>query len=571
MQMTPPDLLFTGNFVAVPTAVPAAGNAPQSPAPAFDTLMTQQMAERAAPETERPAPLAEKAVGDDRSSPPDTVADKAPEKTASATDTAKTSPGNADTGKSDAGKTDIGTSEMGQSVADKPAAPKATGDAASKNPDMKSPAKSITGPHKDLKSSDADKTKADEGDIAPAPVIAQPVAQSNVQPSVQPSVQADVPADAETLVAMVQGALAAAAPRSADAKGALEGEGVATDARAPEIKGRAAPALAAPSMSRPAAPKLAPLAAPDSAKADAEEPAPAADEVFASLLGKAVKGAGKSTGGETQDDTATDKDSKVGPARTEPSQTQTGAAEPKAAEAKVKSVLDAFQAAMQPGTGQAEASAGRGDVAAAQSQPATPVADATTSTAFSLQSLQDTSGSYSATGSSTTAASNMSKAAVETLSALSMQISKRLSEGNTKFAIELHPADLGKVEVMLNIARDGKTTAHLRFDTPITAATFSSQEGELRQQLAQTGLSFDKDSLSFSSRDGEAGFGASLSDQQGQSQSQFQSQAQARHAARALEAAGKAADETDINAALDTALANFRNRSSQSLALNLIV
>jgi flagellar hook-length control protein FliK len=187
-----------------------------------------------------------------------------------------------------------------------------------------------------------------------------------------------------------------------------------------------------------------------------------------------------------------------------------------------------------------------------------------TSSAFSLQAISDTQGSYTATGASTAAASNLSKAAVETLSAMSMQISKKLEQGNTKFAIELYPADLGKVEVSLHIARDGKTTAHLTFDSPVTAASFSASEPELRQQLANAGLSVDKDALSFSSRDGGNGFGSAMG------QDQQQQQSQTRHANRAMEAALKVADDSDLNAALNTAMQAMRNGASK-LALNLIV
>lgn len=183
--------------------------------------------------------------------------------------------------------------------------------------------------------------------------------------------------------------------------------------------------------------------------------------------------------------------------------------------------------------------------------------------AFSLQAISDTQGSYSATGASTTAGSNMSRAAVETLSALSMQISKKLEQGSTKFAIELYPADLGKVEVALHIGRDGKTTAHLTFDSPVTAASFGASEPELRQQLADAGVSVDKDGLSFSSREGGNGFGSAMAQDQ-------QQQSQARHAARALQAANKVADDSDLNAILDTAASALR-RGVSTLALNLIV
>lgn len=213
-------------------------------------------------------------------------------------------------------------------------------------------------------------------------------------------------------------------------------------------------------------------------------------------------------------------------------------------------------------------------VASVDSQAVQPAADPRTvsaasetpapaPSAFSLQAITDAPGSYTATGASTAAASNLSKAAVESLSALSMQISKKLEQGNTKFAIELYPADLGKVEVSMHIGRDGKTTAHLTFDSPVTAASFSASEPELRQQLADAGLSLDKDALSFSSRDG----GSSLAQGNGQNP-----QSQARHAARALEAARKVADESDLDAALNTAAtAAIRNRAASTLALNLIV
>lgn len=551
MQMTPPDPLFTGNPVAVPAIAPMAANTPQSSGPAFDALMTQEMADRSAPETPRPAPAAEKAVSNDAPSQAIAPGEKAPQQAAS------TAPAD----KSDAGKEDSG----GASAPDK-VAQKGTEEADAKKTAPKSAHETV----KEVKSGEDDLTKAGEGVTPAAPVEPQPVAQAEVA---QATAQPDIPANAQALAAAAQGATAATAPQTADTKDAPEDETALTDVLAAKTKGHTNPS-AAQAAAKASAAKPALLATPALTKAGTADSASTADEAFVNLLGKAVKGVTKSSGGETQDETGKDgkgqtshtQASQTQTSQTQASQTQTGGAEPKTAEAKVKSVLDAFQAAVQ-GTAQADASAGSSDAARTQPQAATPAADTTTSTAFSLQSLQDTPGSYSAMGSSAAAASNMSKAAVETLSALSMQISKRLSEGNTKFAIELHPADLGKVEVTLNIARDGKTTAHLRFDTPITAAAFSSQEGELRQQLAQTGLTFDKDSLSFSSRDGGAGFGASLADQQGSPQSQ----SQARQAARALEAAGKAADEIDTNAALDTALANFRNRSSHSLALNLIV
>jgi flagellar hook-length control protein FliK len=174
-------------------------------------------------------------------------------------------------------------------------------------------------------------------------------------------------------------------------------------------------------------------------------------------------------------------------------------------------------------------------------------------------------------------ASTLSQTAVQTLSALSMQISKRLDDGNTRFTVELHPADLGRVDVALTIDRDGKVNAHLNFDTPITAAAFSAHQSELRQQLTQAGLNVDSGSLTFSSRQeggsaqtgqNPSGQGGFMNQQQNPQHSQSgQSQSSpsgAGDAARALAAAGQANDAADLG------LSNLIGQGG-SLALNLIV
>lgn len=276
---------------------------------------------------------------------------------------------------------------------------------------------------------------------------------------------------------------------------------------------------------------------------------------FAGLMGDMTgdlsNGSGDDAGADTGDSQA------AAPSATTPGDTKkTGHDAALATLDKTRPALDTAPAPVNASAPQATETASPASVDAPAS---------TASQAFSLQTVSDTPGSYTATGTSAAAGSNLSKAAVESLSALSMQISKKLDQGNTKFAIELYPADLGKVEVSLHIARDGRTTAHLTFDSPVTAASFSASETELRQQLANAGLNVDKDALSFSSRDGSGGgFGSALNQQQ-----QQQSQAQA--AARAMNAARRAADEADLDAALTQAASQLRNRPASTLALNLIV
>ena len=187
--------------------------------------------------------------------------------------------------------------------------------------------------------------------------------------------------------------------------------------------------------------------------------------------------------------------------------------------------------------------------------------------AYSLQPAANTAAAAygpSASPDAPAPAQGMSQVAAESMSALGLQISKRLKDGNTKFDIELHPADLGKVEVALNIARDGKISAHLSFDTPITATAFHARESELRQQLSAAGLDVSGDSLSFSSRDsGSDASSQSNAGQQGQTSRQ-----NLPGALRALSDAAQAADETDLN----TLIADFGARhASGRLALNLLV
>ncbi|MBW8879915.1 MAG: flagellar hook-length control protein FliK [Asticcacaulis sp.] len=167
------------------------------------------------------------------------------------------------------------------------------------------------------------------------------------------------------------------------------------------------------------------------------------------------------------------------------------------------------------------------------------------------------------------AASTLSRVAVETLAHLAVQIQKRLGDGSTKFQIELKPADLGRVDVALTIAADGKVTARLDFDSPVAAATFSGREHELRQQLAAAGLKLDTDGVTFATRQAEtpaqpdtSGF---LSDQQAGRQHPSSA---SRQASRALNNADQVAAEAD----LDTALLNLRSRQGASrLGLDLTV
>jgi flagellar hook-length control protein FliK len=89
---------------------------------------------------------------------------------------------------------------------------------------------------------------------------------------------------------------------------------------------------------------------------------------------------------------------------------------------------------------------------------------------------------------------------------LAAQMVKQLDGRATQFDLQLHPADLGRVDVQMRIQQDGKLNAQLAFDNPAAAAEFRDRSDELRQQLQQAGFDVSKDSLTFSERNPQ-GFG----------------------------------------------------------------
>ncbi|MFT4090779.1 MAG: flagellar hook-length control protein FliK [Asticcacaulis sp.] len=96
---------------------------------------------------------------------------------------------------------------------------------------------------------------------------------------------------------------------------------------------------------------------------------------------------------------------------------------------------------------------------------------------------------------------NLSSHTVENIAALSAQITRKLAGKTTQFDMQLTPADQGRVDVRLEIGSDGKLSAHMSFDSPISESEFRGRQDELRRQLEQAGFQLEDGALSFSSRD----------------------------------------------------------------------
>ena len=110
--------------------------------------------------------------------------------------------------------------------------------------------------------------------------------------------------------------------------------------------------------------------------------------------------------------------------------------------------------------------------------------------------------------------SALSRATVETTAHLAAQIARKLDGRSTRFDMVLTPEDLGRVDVSLEIGKDGQLSARLAFDNPAAAADLRGRADELRRQLQDAGFQVAGDALDFSQRDASAGGGGAFDRQQ---------------------------------------------------------
>ncbi|HEC90155.1 MAG TPA: flagellar hook-length control protein FliK [Alphaproteobacteria bacterium] len=88
---------------------------------------------------------------------------------------------------------------------------------------------------------------------------------------------------------------------------------------------------------------------------------------------------------------------------------------------------------------------------------------------------------------------------------VTVQITKALSAGIDKITIQLRPETLGRVEVQLEMAKDGKAAAVVIADNKDTLDLLKQDSQNLQQALQDAGLDLDSGDLSFNLRGEEAG------------------------------------------------------------------
>mgnify|MGYP003571131297 FL=1 len=103
-------------------------------------------------------------------------------------------------------------------------------------------------------------------------------------------------------------------------------------------------------------------------------------------------------------------------------------------------------------------------------------------------------------------------------SAIALQIAKHVQKGVNTFEIRIDPPELGRVDVKLDVAADGRATAHLVVEKAETLDLLQRDAKALQQALQDAGLEADQDTLSFSLKDeGQAGtFGEGQGQREGE-------------------------------------------------------
>ncbi len=125
----------------------------------------------------------------------------------------------------------------------------------------------------------------------------------------------------------------------------------------------------------------------------------------------------------------------------------------------------------------------------------TPVATAPSGSTTAAQQAQQNTSTQAANSSRFTTANPALTDQV------SVQISKAINAGNDKISIQLKPAEMGRVDVKMEIGHDGRVTAVVTADNKGTLDLLQKDAKELQQALQQAGLQVDNDGLSFNLRE----------------------------------------------------------------------
>ena len=87
------------------------------------------------------------------------------------------------------------------------------------------------------------------------------------------------------------------------------------------------------------------------------------------------------------------------------------------------------------------------------------------------------------------------------LSGLAVEIAASVKSGKSRFEIRLDPADLGRIDVRIDVDRNGQVTSHLTVEKPETLSMLRQDAPQLQRALDDAGFKTGDGGLQFSLRD----------------------------------------------------------------------
>jgi flagellar hook-length control protein FliK len=99
------------------------------------------------------------------------------------------------------------------------------------------------------------------------------------------------------------------------------------------------------------------------------------------------------------------------------------------------------------------------------------------------------------------AAPGIAAAATVPIAGLAVAIASRAQAGSSQFDIRLDPPELGRIDVRLDVGRDGQVTSHVTVDRADTLQLLQNQQPQLERALEQAGLKTADNGLQFTLRD----------------------------------------------------------------------
>ena len=87
------------------------------------------------------------------------------------------------------------------------------------------------------------------------------------------------------------------------------------------------------------------------------------------------------------------------------------------------------------------------------------------------------------------------------LSGLALEIAASAQSGKSRFEIRLDPADLGRIDVRIDVDRNGQVTSHLTVEKPETLSMLQQDAPQLQRALDDAGFRTGSSGLQFSLRD----------------------------------------------------------------------